>query len=260
MRIVVDGRAQDRRALWWESNALSILDQRLLPERVSILSLRNVESVASAITDMAVRGAPAIGAAAAYGMVLGRLRPDESAAILKATRPTAVNLAHAVDTMQDALVHHRDPLASAHAYTEQIVDACRRIGVAGLPLVPDGTRVLTHCNAGALATVDFGTATAPMRAAHAAGRKLTVYCDETRPRLQGVLTAWELSNEGIDARLIADNAAGYLLSKGRIDVAIVGADRIASNGDVANKIGTYEKAVVARENDVPFYVAAPVST
>ncbi|HVL87772.1 MAG TPA: S-methyl-5-thioribose-1-phosphate isomerase [Candidatus Thermoplasmatota archaeon] len=260
MRVLLNGRPRELRALWWEREALRVLDQRLLPRRVELRDLRTVEEVASAIADMTVRGAPTIGAAAAFGMALGAADPERASSILRATRPTAVNLAHGVEHVHEAIRRGEDPLAAAQAYADGVVEACRRIGEAGLPLVKDGARILTHCNAGALATVDLGTATAPLRLAARQGRRFSVLCDETRPRLQGHLTAWELLNEGIDARVVADNAAGWFLSRSEVDLVIVGADRVAQNGDVANKIGTYEKAVLAREHGVPFYVALPAST
>jgi S-methyl-5-thioribose-1-phosphate isomerase len=210
---------------------------------------------------MTVRGAPAIGAAGAYGMALAQLNgkePAKAARLLKSTRPTAYDLFYAVDSMMQ--VKNGDLVDAANEYADGIVTKCRSIGEYGAPLIKRGSKVLTHCNAGALATVDFGTALAPMRVAHRAGKRFFVYVDETRPRLQGAkLTAWELLNEGIDHAIIPDNASGHYL-RTDVDLVIVGADRIAANGDFANKIGTYEKAVLAKENGVPFYVAAPVST
>jgi len=162
--------------------------------------------------------------------------------------------------MRKKLDQGRDPLSAAEEYVETIVERCRKIGEYGEKLIPENSRILTHCNAGALATVDYGTALSPMRIAKRKGKEIFVYVDETRPRLQGSLTSWELKNEGIEHVVIPDNAAGYFMEKGEIDMVIVGADRIAINGDFANKIGTYEKAVLAKENDIPFYVAAPIST
>jgi S-methyl-5-thioribose-1-phosphate isomerase len=253
------------RALWWENGRLALLDQRKLPAREVVLRLRTVAEVARAIRTMQVRGAPAIGVAAAYGMALaaasGRTTPDAAAKLLRATRPTAYDLFVGVETVRGAWAAGADPLEAAHAYRETIVEECRSIGLAGADLFRRRPNVLTHCNAGALATVEWGTALAPLRVAKERGAKLFVYVDETRPLLQGSrLTAWELKRERIPYAVIADNAAGHYLHTGAVDAVIVGADRIARNGDFANKIGTYEKAVVAKENGVPFYVAAPWST
>ena len=216
--------------------------------------------MAFAIKDMVVRGAPAIGATAVYGMVLGINDLENTAEILRKTRPTAHDLFYAVDYMVDKIKNGEDALKAANDYVEDIIDRCRRIGENGEKLIKDGMKILTHCNAGALATVDYGTALAPFRVAHKKGKKFFVYADETRPRCQGLLTDWELEQEGIPHAVIVDNAAGYYMKNGDIDMVITGADRIAKNGDFANKIGTYEKAVMAKENDVPFYVAAPIST
>ena len=211
---------------------------------------------------MVVRGAPAIGCAAAFGYALGKRRGEKGVpARLLATRPTAFDLQFALDHMANANKDGRDLIEAAQDYTEAIVEKCHRIGKVGAYLIKDGDTILTHCNAGALATVDWGTALAPMRVARDAGTGFNVLVDETRPRLQGAsLTAWELENEGMQFKLIADNAAGHYLFRGDADLVLVGADRVCRNGDLANKIGTYEKAVVAKENGVPFYVAAPFST
>ena len=253
------------RALWFRGGALYLLDQRALPSRTVVRRLTRVEQVAEAIRTLTVRGAPAIGVAAAYGMVLahrqGRYRPDRAAAILRATRPTAYDLFVGIETVRASWVAGEDVLAAADAYRGKIVEECHRIGTAGAPLLADAERVLTHCNAGALATVEWGTALAPIRVARERGAHLFVWVDETRPLLQGSrLTAWELARERIPYAVIADNAAGHYLATGQVDAVLVGADRIVRNGDFANKIGTYEKAVVAHENGVPFYVAAPWST
>ncbi len=253
------------RALWYRGGALFVVDQRALPGRTLALRLTKVEQVARAIRTLTVRGAPAIGVAAAYGMVLaarsGRMRPARAAALLGATRPTAVDLFVGIATVRAAWEAGEDVLAAADAYRAKIVDECHAIGIAGAPLLAKAEGVLTHCNAGALATVEWGTALAPIRVARQRGAHLFVWVDETRPLLQGArLTAWELARERIPHAVIADNAAGYYLASGRVDAVLVGADRIARNGDFANKIGTYEKAVVAHENGVPFYVAAPWST
>jgi translation initiation factor eIF-2B subunit alpha/methylthioribose-1-phosphate isomerase len=253
------------RALWFRDGRLHLIDQRELPSRTVVLHLRRVREVADAIRTMAVRGAPAIGVAAAYGMALasreGGGTPAKAAACLRATRPTAHDLFVGVEFVRRAWSAGDDPVAAASEYDRRVVDECHRIGIAGAPLLARARRVLTHCNAGALATVQWGTALAPIRVARTQGARLFVWVDETRPRLQGArLTAWELARERIPHAVIADNAAGHFLATGQVDAVIVGADRIARNGDFANKIGTYEKAVVAREHRVPFYVAAPWST
>jgi methylthioribose-1-phosphate isomerase len=240
-----------------------MLDQRILPHRVEVLSFRDHHRVAEAIRDMTVRGAPAIGVAAAYGMMLAaNNREDIEAAAkeLKATRPTAYDLFFAVDHMLGLIKQGEDPAEAAEEYANTIVERCRLIGVHGEKLIKDGDRIMTHCNAGALATVDWGTALAPIREAWRNGKEIFVYVSETRPRLQGMkLTAFELLNEGIPHAIIPDGASGHFLREG-VDLVIVGADRIAANGDFANKIGTFEKAVLAKELGVPFYTAAPLST
>jgi S-methyl-5-thioribose-1-phosphate isomerase len=253
------------RALWYSRGTLFLLDQRVLPGKTVIRKIRTVAATATAIRTMAVRGAPAIGAAAAYGMALaqreGKYTAERAADLLRRTRPTAYDLFVGIETVRRAWVAGEDTEAAADRYRALIVDECHRIGNAGAPLLAKAHGVLTHCNAGALATVEWGTALAPIRVARSRGADLFVWVDETRPLLQGArLTAWELGREHIPHAIIADNAAGHFLSTGAVDAVIVGADRIARNGDFANKIGTYEKAVVARENRVPFYVAAPWST
>lgn len=253
------------RALWYSRGVLSILDQRALPARSVVRRLRRLSEVADAIRTLAVRGAPSIGVAGAYGMVLaqreGSYTSSRAAKLLLETRPTAVDLSVGIATVRTAWDAGDDVEAAADAYRERIVEECHRIGIAGAPLFAKTRQVLTHCNAGALATVEWGTALAPLRVARERGAKLFVWVDETRPLLQGArLTAWELAREHIPHAVIADNAAGHYLATGQVDAVIVGADRIARNGDFANKIGTYEKAVVAHENRVPFYVAAPWST
>ncbi len=253
------------RALWFEKGALYLLDQRELPSRTVTRRIRTLRATADAIRTLAVRGAPSIGVAAAYGMVLAqrerRYTPERAAKVLQSTRPTAVDLFVGIEAVRRAWVSGGDPLAAADEYRAKIVEECHSIGIAGAPLLAKARRVLTHCNAGALATVEWGTALAPIRVARDRGAHLFVWVDETRPLLQGArLTAWELGRERIPHAVIADNAAGHFFRTGQVDAVIVGADRIARNGDFANKIGTYEKAVVARENGVPFYVAAPWST
>ncbi len=248
--MLVEGK--EMRSLWWDG-MLKLIDQRKLPFQLKIFDADSVEKVAYAIKKMVVRGAPAIGCAAAYGMVLGKDK-EKAARILKRTRPTAHDLFYAIDYMME----HGCTLEAANNYVESIIQKCKKIGEIGAGLIKEGDKILTHCNAGALATVDWGTALAPLRMAK--DKNIFVWVDETRPRLQGLLTAWELEQEGIEHALIVDNAAGYYMREGQIDMVIVGADRIALNYDVANKIGTYEKAVLAKENDIPFYVAAPMST
>ncbi len=266
---------------WSPSGAVRIVDQRALPETRIERDLETAEAVAEAIRTLQLRGAPLIGIAAAMGLVAGTRerrgagrdaflgRVAELARLLAATRPTAVNLQWAVDRMvrvagatpgDGASIWERLQ-AEASAIWEEDRAMCRRIGEAGLPLVPDGTTVLTHCNAGALATGGIGTALAPVYLAHEAGRRVHVFVDETRPVLQGArLTAWELAHAGVPCTVIADGAAGSLMRQAKIDVVLVGADRIAANGDFANKIGTYPLAVLALHHGVPFYCAAPSST
>jgi len=253
-------KGKEGRALWFEKGKIIFIDQRKLPYTIEYYTAKNVDECCFAIKDMVVRGAPAIGAAAVYGMVLGTNSLEKTAEKLRKTRPTAYDLFYAIDYMSKKIKECQDPLEAANEYVEDIVNRCKRIGENGEPLIKNGMKILTHCNAGALATVDWGTALAPFYVAHRKGKKFFVYADETRPRCQGLLTDWELEQEGIEHAVIADNASGYFMKKGDIDMVITGADRIAKNGDFANKIGTYEKAVLAKENNIPFYVAAPVST
>jgi len=254
----INGR--EGRALWFEKGKIIFIDQRKLPYKLEYYTAENVDDCCFAIKEMVVRGAPSIGAAAVYGMVLGFNDLEKTAEKLKKTRPTAYDLFYAVDYMLDKTKNSNNPLNAANAYVEDIVDKCHKIGLNGEKLIKNNMKILTHCNAGALATVDWGTALAPFYVAHRKGKKFFVYADETRPRCQGLLTDWELEQEGIPHVVIADNAAGFFMKNGEIDMVITGADRITANGDFANKIGTYEKAVLAYENDIPFYVAAPVST
>jgi methylthioribose-1-phosphate isomerase len=246
--------------LRWRGDRLELLDQRLLPEKSVYLECRSAAEVAQAIRDMVVRGAPAIGCAAAFGIALEATsgRPLEPAFdILAASRPTAVNLFWALERMRKA----RDPVAEAVAIFDEDIAANQAMGKLGAALIPESARVMTHCNAGALATAGYGTALGVIRAARDAGKKISVVVDETRPYLQGArLTAWEMVEEHIPCTLITDNMVGHLMSRGEVDVVVVGADRIAANGDVANKIGTYGIAVLARRHGIPFYVAAPLST
>jgi methylthioribose-1-phosphate isomerase len=264
----------------WHDGHIAMLDQTLLPAEERWLELHDEHAVAEAIKTMRVRGAPAIGVAAAYGVALAARRSsagdlpallrdvDAAADELGSTRPTAVNLFWALDRMRSAARRAASAadcravlLAEAVAIDEENVQANRRMGMLGADLIPEDACVLTHCNAGALATNGYGTALGVIRAAHAAGKRPQVFADETRPLLQGArLTAWELTRDGIPTTLIADTMAGSYMQRGRITCVIVGADRIAANGDVANKIGTYQVAVLAKEHGIPFYVAAPLST
>jgi methylthioribose-1-phosphate isomerase len=268
------------KTLEWTGDTLLILDQRLLPAKERVLPARDARGVARAIRTLAVRGAPAIGVAAAFGLVLAvqaaargnrpwRKAFDAAADLLGATRPTAVNLFWAIERMRRSAVAAPDVPAAAATRLEreaiailrEDVDANRKMGAHGAALLRSGDSVLTHCNAGALATAGYGTALGVIRAAVVAGKKVHVYVGETRPVLQGArLTAWELMKDGIPCTLITDNMAAALMRGGRIQAAVVGADRIARNGDVANKIGTYGVAVLCRAHGIPFYVAAPCAT
>lgn len=271
---IVQGTAE---TIAWTPEGVVMIDQRRLPRETTYVLCRTYSEVAEAIRNMTIRGAPAIGVAAAMGVALGALASNDLdrdlpriCDTLAKTRPTAVNLFWALDRMQTvyASVRHvgldqirRRLVAEAQRIREEDIAINEAIGRNGAPLVPDGRTVLTHCNAGALATAGFGTALGVVRAAVQAGKKIDVFADETRPFLQGArLTAWELQRDGIETTLITDNMAGHFLKSGRIGCVIVGADRIAANGDVANKIGTYSVAVLAKENQVPLYVAAPIST
>jgi methylthioribose-1-phosphate isomerase len=249
-------------------DAVRILDQRRLPAEEVWLELATSREIEAAIRDLTVRGAPAIGVAAAYALAVEARRGASPAALedaaerLVRARPTAVNLAWAVRRMSARLGHGADALlAEAHAIRDEDEAACRRIGALGAPLIPARARVLTHCNAGALATAGYGTALGVVRAAVEAGNAISVFADETRPFLQGArLTAWELQRDGIPVTLLTDGMAGWLMARGEIACVVVGADRIAASGDVANKIGTYALAVLAAHHHLPFYVAAPWST
>lgn len=270
------------RTVAWHGGRVRLIDQRTLPWKLACVDLDSHEAVAQAISDMVVRGAPAIGATAGFGMALAARESDatsisdliswlETAAQrLKAARPTAVNLAWAVDNLMSLACsgQHRNGndlraalLERAQQIADEDVRTNQRMGAYGAELLTDGATVLHHCNTGALATVDHGTALGVIRSAHEQGIRLHVLLDETRPRLQGSrLSAWELEQLGVSYDIIADTAAGYFMQHGEIDLVLVGADRIAANGDVANKIGTYQVAVLARENDIPFYCVAPTST
>lgn len=238
----------------WKGEQLELLDQRALPERTVYVTCRNAAEVAQAIRDMVVRGAPAIGCAAAFGVVLGK-GSAEAYELLAKSRPTAVNLFWALERMRRA----KNLEAQAIAIYEEDLAANHAIGRFGAELIPERARVMTHCNTGALATAGYGTALGVIRASK--DKIVSVIANETRPYLQGArLTAWELVQEGIPCTLITDSMAGHLINRGEVDVIVVGADRIAANGDVANKIGTYPLAVLAKRHGVPFYVAAPLST
>ena len=267
---------------WNPKGTVKMIDQRKLPLEFVIVEFDDYHDVARSIKEMYIRGAPAIGAAAAFGMALaarqsratsreGLLEDLEAAAnVIRATRPTAVNLFWATDRILQAAHGSaqtgvegivQELIGEAQRLADEDVEINRRMGAHGATLIEDRFNILTHCNAGALATVDYGTALAVVRAAHEQGKGIHVWVDETRPRLQGArLTSWELMNEGIPMTLIADNVAGHLMRTGQVDIVIVGSDRTAANGDVANKIGTYKLAVVAKENGIPFYAVVPTST
>ena len=268
----------------WKDDAIVMIDQRKLPGVEVYVSCKTAPEVAKAIKTMVIRGAPAIGVAAAMGIALGMRRSKASGTkqfttefqktceLMAATRPTAVNLFWAIDRMKDVFADAAhggcsvDEIkqrleAAAHRIHDEDVESCRAMGAFGAALVPDEARILTHCNAGALATAGYGTALGVIRAAAEQGKRVAVLADETRPFLQGArLTAWELVKDGIDTTVITDNMAGAMMRLGQVNLVVVGADRIAANGDVANKVGTYGVAVLAREHGIPFYVAAPIST
>ena len=266
--------------LRWRDDRLELIDQRALPAEIRYVACDNARAVATSIRDMTVRGAPAIGCAAAYGIALEAKRfsagpglesgLQQAFRILAEARPTAVNLFWALERMRRKWEENRHVapaqipeilLSEARAIHDEDVRLNRRMGEHGAGLLADGMQVLTHCNAGALATAGHGTALGVIRSAVAAGKNIRVLADETRPFLQGArLTAWELMQDGIPVTLIADNAAGHLMQRGEVNAVIVGADRVAANGDVANKIGTYSVAVLAQRHAIPFYVACPLST
>jgi methylthioribose-1-phosphate isomerase len=256
------------RAVLWQDDHLRLLDQRLLPREESYVDCRTSDEIARAIRDLVVRGAPAIGIAAAWGVVLAAQRGpgglDAALAHLRAARPTAVNLMWALDRMQRAIARGADAdalAAEAQAIQDEDLAANRRMGELGAALIEPGSGVLTHCNTGSLATAGFGTALGVIRAGVSAGRIAQVFAGETRPWLQGArLTVWELLRDAIPATLVADSAAAHLMSTGQVQWVVVGADRIAANGDTANKIGTYQLAIAARHHGVRFMVVAPSST
>ncbi len=264
----------------WKNDRVILIDQRLLPKKEVYLECQDHIQIAEAIEDMAIRGAPAIGVAAAYGVALGVQKIGESDDLesefehilirLRDTRPTARNLFWALERMKQIFDEHKHStlpdlkqklIQEAIAIDRQDVETNKKIGFWGRELIQDGQNILTHCNAGALATSGYGTALGVIRAAFEQGKKIRVFADETRPLLQGArLTCWELDRENVPVVLITDNMAGYLMNKGQISAVITGADRIAQNGDTANKIGTYSVAVLAKEHGLPFYVAAPLNT
>lgn len=265
------------RTVWMEDEKVKMIEQRDLPYDFNIIELETAEEVAEAISRMSVRGAGAIGGTGGFGMALGILKASKSnfekdieqaAEKLRNSRPTAQDLFYAIDRVLEVVSEVDDiedkkslALEEAQAIADEDAEACEKIGEFGNKLIKDNYNILTHCNAGWLAFVDWGSALSPIYKAKRAGKNVHVWVDETRPRNQGArLTAWELSNENIDHSIIVDNAAGFYMQRDMVDLVIVGSDRIARNGDVANKIGTYEKALVANENDIPFYVAAPTST
>ncbi len=270
------------RTIEWQNGVVKMIDQRLLPGQSVVNEYTDHQEVAQAIQTMVIRGAPAIGAAAGYGMALAVLQSQaddvpalladlqQAAEVLRSARPTAVNLSWAIDRMlrraeadsSDDLDQVRQALVDEAArIAQEDVEINQRLGQHGADLVQDGDNILHHCNTGALATVDYGTALGVIRAAHEQGKQIHVYVDETRPRLQGArLTAWELEQLGVPYTLIADNAAGHFMRTGQVDIVLVGSDRTAANGDVANKIGTYKLAVVAQANGIPFYPCVPTST
>src|SRR5471032_33495 len=283
MNVTVRGRTQHFRTVTFEraQNAVRLIEQRLLPHEFKIVSTPNFRATAAAITDMIVRGAGAIGATAAYGLAQGALafrgndlkkfseHVEKVYQVLKNARPTAVDPVNAMNDVRREMTRGKTveekkslALAAAEEFTNEDVRHCEEIGRHGAKLIRNGMKILTHCNAGWLAFVDVGTATAPMYAAQGQGKKFHVFCDETRPRSQGaMLTAWELAQQKISHHIIADNAAGHLMQRSEIDMVIVGSDRtLGRTGEVANKIGTYTKAVLAARHKIPFYVAIPLST
>ena len=272
----VKSEGRNYRTVWMEGPTVRMIDQTLLPHKFEIIDLPTHRETAEAIKTMKVRGAGAIGAAAGYGMAQVVLESpvdnfteyiSKGAETIRKTRPTAQNLFYAVKRVLDSIKGlkpedaRRKAMEEANKIADEDAENCKKIGEHGAGLIKNGSRVSTHCNAGWLAFVDFGSALSPVYVAIAQGKDVFVYADETKPRGQGAsLTSWELLNEGVKHAVIADNATGFLMKRKEIDLVIVGADRIAANGDVANKIGTYEKAVVAKENGIPFYVAAPTTT
>lgn len=263
----VEGK--DYRTVWMEGNTVCLIEQNLLPFEFNIFRAENYKQTCMVISTMIVRGAGAIGATAAYAMAQAFVEGDNDPDFVKnarqeieSTRPTAQNLFYATERVYRAgQISIEQAVNEAQKIADEDADACKKIGELGNSLIKDGANIETHCNAGWLAFVDYGSALSPIYAAHRNGKKVFVYADETRPRGQGArLTAWELKNENVPHVIIADNAGAHLMSQGKVDMMIVGSDRIAANGDVANKIGTLEKAIAAKYYGIPFYVAAPTST
>ena len=280
MKVIIDGKQEEYHSIWWEDGIIYAINQRELPFNFTIYRATNLEETCFAIKEMVVRGAPLIGVTAAYGILqvvynykgkkfssLNEKVKEASQKLLK-TRPTAVDLYNALQRIERTLIPDLSIIENKNRVQIEVkkivsetLEECINIGKIGNKLIPDNCSIMTICNAGALATVDYGTALAPIRKAHEVGKKITVYVNETRPRIQGGrLTAWELYNEGIEHYINADGAAGHLISQGKIDMVIVGADRIVTNGDIANKIGTYSLSVLCKEHEIPFYIAAPRST
>ncbi|MBU0532838.1 S-methyl-5-thioribose-1-phosphate isomerase [Candidatus Micrarchaeota archaeon] len=247
------------KAVDFTGEAVRLIDQSALPHKEQWIELKTVEGVATAIKEMKVRGAPAIGVAAAYGMVFAQ-DPEKEADILKSARPTAVDLAHAVDFVLDMLRNGMNVIQAAAQWEKMNEEKCKKVSENGATLIKDGQKILTHCNTGFLAADAYGTALGAIITAHKQGKKIHVYVDETRPRLQGAITSWELLKENVPHHVICDSSAGFLMKKDEIDSVMVGADRIAANGDTANKIGTYSLSVLAKEQWIPFYVLAPLSS
>lgn len=284
MKVLIDGNVKEFRTLWMENNELYMIDQTKLPGKFEIYKCATYDDVASAIKNMIIRGASAIGCAGAYAMFLAckkfsseknfdkfmdKLRQSKD--LITSTRRTAYDLFYTTERMLNVVENYLTECKNiskvvdvarqeAEKISRENIKACMTIGDFGNSLLKHHSKILTHCNAGALAMADYGTALGVIRSAHYTNKKIFVFVDETRPRLQGTLTSWELLNEGIEHCIIVDNAVGYFMKNKEIDAVITGADRIALNGDTANKIGTYEKAILAKENDIPFYVAAPIST
>lgn len=247
------------RSVEFTGEGLKILDQSLLPHKEEWIECKTAEDVAKAIREMKVRGAPAIGVAAAYGVAIAD-QPEKAAELLRKTRPTAVDLSRGIDFVLDMLRNGMVGFQAAAQWEGQNDDKCKAIANHGSSLISDKTTILTHCNAGGIATSSTGTALGAIEEAQKQGKEIFVYADETRPRFQGALTAWELGKAKIKHKVICDSAAGCLMKRGTVEMVMVGADRIAKNGDTANKIGTYPLSVLAKEHDIPFYVLAPIST
>jgi len=278
MKVRLEDKVEHYRTVWMNGSVVEMIDQNKLPHSFEILKLKNHKETAEAIRNMNIRGAGAIGGATGYAMAQAFLEAPESGNFypyildavdhIKSRRPTAQNLFYAVDRVLGCIegiksfkMMKKEAVQIAEAIADEDAASCKKIGEYGRDLIKDNYKILTHCNAGWLAFVDYGSALSPIYAANNQGKNVFVWADETRPRLQGArLTAWELDQEGIDHKIIVDNVSGCLMWRDMVDMVIVGSDRIASNGDVANKIGTYEKAVLAKENKIPFYVAAPTST